>query len=164
MFGFESAYNARTLGTAFLWYLYITLSFFVMIILTPFKNVRHLGKLRGKLENDLKWNPVLRTVMQTSLELTFCSYFTLKYAKFENSLCVIINFSYAALFVVLLIIFPIFTVIFYHWNFKIIKGVDFKTEAYGIGEDSDKIKCRVYDVDREQKFENLCEMSETEEA
>ena len=115
--GFNSAYLSRTLGTAFIWYLLMTLGFIIIICLTHFKNQKYLGELRRKLVNSLCWNSVLRTFMQTSLELCFCAYFTIKYAQYDGRLCSFINIFYAYVFTALIFSFPIFTIIFYRYKF-----------------------------------------------
>ena len=56
--------------------------------------------------------------MQTSLELTFCSYLTLKYAQFDGGLCTFINISFAVAFAVLILCFPLATFVLYRINFK----------------------------------------------
>ena len=122
--GFESSYQSRTLGTAFILYLLITSGFIVIIALTPFSNIRYLGKARNKIINSLCWNTVLRTIMQTSLELTFCSYFTLKYAQYDGGICSFINIFYAVIFAGLIIIFPVFSTIFYRTKFEIFRNID----------------------------------------
>ena len=63
--------------------------------------------------------------MQTSLELTFCSYFTLLYAKYDGSLCALINISYAIIFAIMLCMFPIVTVIFYRVEFPRFRKISF---------------------------------------
>ena len=60
--------------------------------------------------------------MQTSLELSFSAYFTLKYAEYDGGLCTMINFSYAVVFTVLLLAFSILTFCFYRKNVRIIQG------------------------------------------
>ena len=115
-FGFSSAYQSRTLGTAFIWYLIMTLGFIFIIGLSPFKKQKYLGKVRGKLVNALCWNSVLRTIMQTSLELCFCAYFTIKYAQYDGRFCSFINIFYAYVFTALIFTFPIFTIVFYRYK------------------------------------------------
>ena len=122
--GFESAYQSRTLGTAFLWYLLITCGFIGIVILTLFSNIKYLSDMRNKLIQSLCWNKVLRTIMQTSLELTFCAYFTLKYSYYDGKFCSFINISYAIVFAVLISLFPILSAIFYKINFKTFKSLD----------------------------------------
>ena len=123
--GFESSYQSRTLGTAFLVYLMVSLGFVFIIALTPFSNIRYVGNARNKLINYLCWNKVLRIIMQTSLELIFCSYFTLNYAFYDGGICAFINIFYAVLFAALITGFPIFTAIFYRIKFPHFRKIEF---------------------------------------
>ena len=61
--------------------------------------------------------------MQTSLELIFCAYFTLKYAQLDGGLCSFINISFAVGFAFLILGFPLFTTVFYRLNFEVFKEV-----------------------------------------
>ena len=63
--------------------------------------------------------------MQTSLELIFCSYFTLKYAYYDGGMCTFINILYAVLFAALIISFPIFTAIFYRIKFSHFRNIEY---------------------------------------
>ena len=64
------------------------------------------------------WNAVLITVMQTSLEFGFVIYFQLKYATWDGSFGVWVNFVYAYLMLGLVIFIPIFMTTFYWYNYE----------------------------------------------
>ena len=79
--------------------------------------IKNTTTIKNKLKQMLLWNAVLRTIMQTSLEFTFCAIFTLTYAENDRSLCAIINYVYAYVFAILVALFSVFSVIFYRRNF-----------------------------------------------
>ena len=85
-----------------------------------------MQKLNEKLKDNLLWNAVLRTIMQTSLEFGFCCYFTIKFADIDGTMGTIINISYAYVFSVLLIGFPIFCLLLYVHKFRKISDLKFE--------------------------------------
>lgn len=67
--------------------------------------------------------------MQTSLEFGFCCYFCLKYAEFDGSVGTMINFGYAYLFAILLVVIPFFFVIFYKMHFESFREIRYNRLA-----------------------------------
>ena len=66
--------------------------------------------------------------MQTSLEFGFVVYFLLKYATWDGSLGVWINFFYAYLMIALILLIPIFMTSFYWYNYENISDIKFVNE------------------------------------
>ena len=70
------------------------------------------------------WNSILRTIMQTSLEFTYSSIFTLKYTSVENHFGILLNIVYAIAFLILTFTFP-FIFLLYHMHFEKISDKNF---------------------------------------
>ena len=124
LMGLDSSYLSRPFGTAFLWILIASMGLILIIILIPFSGISKLRNLKDKLKKKLLWNAILRTVMQTSLEFSFCCIFTIKYAINDGSMCALLNIAYAYVFAALLCIAPVFYIMFYKNHFHIFHEVE----------------------------------------
>ena len=129
LLGFESIYVSRNMGSIFIWVILATCSIISIFLIEPFtKGVPCVGRISAKLRKKFLWNSVLRTIMQTSLEFTYASIFTLKYTSVEYNFGILLNIAYAIAFLILTFTFP-FIFLLYQMHFEKISDKKFVQES-----------------------------------
>jgi hypothetical protein len=109
-----------------------------IVLLRPFRKCHHrIFKYRERLKRGLMWNFLVRLLMETALELSFCCFLNAPYfyrvtkvgGFFEG-----IDYFMTAIIGVLIAIMPFWVAIFYNINFEKMGDLKFESKFGAIYE------------------------------
>lgn len=128
--GYGSPYLSNNLGSVFVIVLITSFLLLLSILLTPCRFER-AQNFKAYIDRKLKWNFVIRLVIEAYLELAFSVYFNLKYTGCNfNYIGSWVNYFFACLFAALIVAAPFFILGFYHYHFIAFSEEEFE-EKYG---------------------------------
>ena len=123
--GYDSPYLTTSLGTMGLMLTLMTISFILVIVLSPLSGLQYVQKFRNKLKNKLQWNFTIRLFLEGLLETTFSSAITLTYVE-KETFGDVLNFLLAILLLLIVAALTIFVVVFYLKRFERMSNKDDK--------------------------------------
>ena len=103
----------------------MTISFILVIVLSPLSGLQYVQKFRNKLKNKLQWNFTIRLFLEGLLETTFSSAITLTYVE-KETFGDVLNFLLAILLLLIVAALTIFVVVFYLNRFERMSNKDDK--------------------------------------
>ena len=87
------------------------------------------------LKKKLMWNFVIRLILEGALETAFCCYINIKYGKFDRKIFgSVFSFLSSIVLGLLLILFPVFILVFYLRNFDRLGDQEFLHKYGGVYE------------------------------
>lgn len=91
-------------------------------VIRPLKKYTRVKKFRDRIKKDIMWNFVIRLIMETALELSFCCLLNIPYlyriALFEGFF-EILDYFMTILISIMIAIMPFWIAIFYIRNFEV---------------------------------------------
>ena len=123
--GYDSPYLTTSLGTMGLMLTLMTISFILVIVLSPLSGLQYVQKFRNKLKNKLQWNFTIRLFLEGLLETTFSSAITLTYVE-KETFGDVLNFLLAIFLLLIVAALTIFVVVFYLNRFQRMSNKDDK--------------------------------------
>ena len=91
--------------------------FIVILLLIPFSKIRFTRKVKDKLEKTLKWNGMIRLILEGALEISFTTVITIRYVQL-NSFGGYFNYIVAWILFCAVTGLALFIVFFYTYNFS----------------------------------------------
>ena len=123
--GYDSPYLTTSLGTMGLMLTLMTISFILVLVLSPLSGLQYVQKFRNKLKNKLQWNFTIRLFLEGLLETTFSSAITLTYVE-KETFGDVLNFLLAIFLLLIVAALTIFVVVFYLKRFERMSNKDDK--------------------------------------
>jgi hypothetical protein len=120
--GYSSHYMAPSMGSLYIVMVYNLGQFIFLFLTYPFRKSHHrLFKYRLRIKEGLMWNFVIRLLMETALELSFCCFLNFPYfykipevsGFFEG-----LDYFMTILIGIMILVFPFFVAIFYNYNYE----------------------------------------------
>ena len=114
--GYESIDIVGNLETLYLVILYFLFLLISLVLLWLLRKVKYVNKLYYKLKNFLLWGPIIRLFQEGYLEFAVVCFINLKFSSLlESSLHNSISMWMTRVMQVILVIFPLFIIIFLSW-------------------------------------------------
>ena len=117
LLGYGSSYLTTNLGSMFFLLILTAIGFLLILLLAPMKKIASIRSVRRKLDQKLKWNFTIRLFLEGFMEITFSSYITLIYVQ-KGSFGGELNFWVGVFLFSVVILLPIFVIVFYLINFE----------------------------------------------
>jgi hypothetical protein len=119
---------AYSMGSMYIIMLVNFVQLILYVIILPLRKYARINKCRKKIKKDIMWNFVIRLIMETALELSFCCFLNFPYfyriANFEGFF-EILDYFMTIVISLMIAIMPFWIAIFYIRNFE-----DWGTEKF----------------------------------
>ena len=129
--GYESAFMSNNLGSMYIILLVMCVLILFSAFLELFARFPRCANFNNRIKRQLHWNFVIRFCIEGVLEFAFAAAINIKYGKHDlHILGSWVNYLFAIVFLIVLVVLPVFVILFYWYWFEKLDDEEFE-KKYG---------------------------------